>query len=205
MEFLREYLDGYWALFLLCVSSGIVYPLPEDFPLMFAGMRIHQGHGAWIPTFTLAWVAVLIRDTVFYTLGRTVGVKILDRPRVVRFLGAARLAKARSLVERQQSRAVLIGRFSVGIRALTFVVAGSMGVSFRAFLLWDGLGLLATIPFALWVGYQFGAPVVEGVMHVLPQLRLWGAITVAAFVAGALLWAWRRKRPDGPISQGGGD
>lgn len=194
MEFLQGYLDSYWTLFLLCLSSGVVYPLPEDFPLMFAGMRLHQGHGAWLPTIGLAWVAVLIRDCLFYAIGRTLGTRILAAPRVVQFLGAARLAKACGLVERMESKAVLAGRFSVGMRALTFVVAGSMGVSFRAFLLWDGIGLLATIPFALWVGFQFGAPVLNGVMEVLPYLRLWGVVFVLASALGVAAWMRLRRR-----------
>ncbi len=194
MDFLQGYLDSYWALFLLCLSSGVVYPLPEDFPLMFAGMRLHEGHGAWLPTIALAWVAVMIRDCFFYAIGRTLGTRLLAAPRVVRFLGAARLAKARQLVERMESKAVLAGRFSVGMRALIFVVAGSMGVSFRAFLIWDGLGLLVTIPFALWVGFQFGAPVVHGVMEVVPYLRLWGVVLALVCALGVAIWVRGRRR-----------
>lgn len=185
---------GYSALFLLCAVSGILVPVPEDVSLLYAGSRLQAGELEWAPTLLVAMAGVLVRDLVAYGLGRSVGEWILGRPRVVRVIGAGKLARAHALVERRGTSAVLTGRFLVGVRASVFLVTGAMGVPLRRFLMWDSLGLLITTPLLLLLGYTFGQPVADGLMWFVRHSR--GAVVLVVLVGGIILWLHLRSTSD---------
>lgn len=200
---IREMLQGiagYPGLFLACLGSGLVVPLPEDFPLLYAGMRLATGEFGLV-VFPIALLGVGCRDLIAWGIGRLLGGALLHRPLVQRLLGAQRLERARALVVEHGALAVFLGRFLIGFRAPIFLVAGATGVRMRAFLLYDGLGLLIVVPITLALGWGFGEPLVEAVFWLLQRTRL--SIGLLALGAG-LVFAWRSVRArSAPAEQGG--
>lgn len=185
---LLEQISGYPGLFLVCVASGIVVPLPEDFPLLYAGARIADGSMAWPATISVGLVGVLLRDVIAWGVGRSLGSYLLHRPWVRRLLGERKLDRAHDLICDHGASAILIGRFLVGFRAPMFVVAGAMDVRLAAFVGWDLLGLLLVVPLTIGLGFAFGAPLADSVFWVLQRAR----IAVGIVTLLAVLWlAWR--------------
>jgi membrane-associated protein len=184
---------GYPALFLLCAASGLILPFPEDVPLLYAGIRVHDGEASWWPTVAAAMAGVFLRDSFGWWTGRAIGGWLLERPWTGRILGRKRLKRARDLVERHGASAVLVGRFLVGIRFSVFFAAGAMGVRGREFFLYDLIGLLVTVPAVIAVGYQFGAPLLGTAIDALEHSRGFAALVL---VAGAVYLGWRTWRPE---------
>jgi membrane protein DedA with SNARE-associated domain len=190
--------SGYPGLLLFCATSGIVMPLPEDFSLIYAGVRIRGGQFQWLPTLLVAIVGVGIRDVVAFGIGHTLGGWLLHRGWMRRLVGGARLDRAEAMVREHGPHAVLMGRFFIGFRAPVFLVAGATGVSLRSFVLWDGLGLLLAVPATVGLGYAFGEP--------LAELSFW-LVQRAQLVMGGLLalgvaWlAYQRLRRDPPEAE----
>jgi membrane-associated protein len=185
---------GYAALFLACAGAGIVLPMTEDVPLLYAGIRIANGDAKWIPTLLVAIAGVLVRDLLAFLFGRVLGSAVLERPLVVRILGARRIERATRLVQDRGPAAVMIGRFLVGMRSPVFVVAGAGGVPPTTFLLVDGIGLCIAVPIALILGHQLGPTLVAAAASAVAQTRLVG-IVVAALAGGWIarrLWVRRR-------------
>lgn len=174
----------YPALFGACVLSGMVWPWPEDVPLLYAGMCIQAGRASWVPTLAIATSSVLVRDLIAFGSGRVLGELLLDRPITARIVGAKRLARARALVENHGSRAVFAGRFLVGLRAPVFLVAGAMGVPMRRFVAWDLAGMVFVVPLTLALGFEFGAPLLDG------AYALWTATRWLAPAFFVLLFGW---------------
>ena len=172
---LIESVTGYPGLMFACAASGILLPLPEDFPLLYAGMRIADGSWGWWATITVALVGVAVRDALAWTLGRAVGDMLLRREGFRRWLGGRGIDRAQRLISRHGASAVLLGRFMIGFRTPVFAVAGAMGVPLRAFATWDALG----------AGRQ---PLADAAFLVLQRTRLIVALLVVATVAMAL---WR--------------
>ena len=79
----------------------------------------------------------------------------------------------------------------VGMRAPVFIVAGTSGLTYRQFILWDALGMAITAPTLLALGYYVGPPVLTWAEAVLPWLR--NIIGVALVIGGATLW-WQRRQ-----------
>lgn len=184
----------YPALFGACVLSGLFWPWPEDVPLVYAGMCIAAGRADWAATLVILGSAVAIRDLIAFAIGRIVGELLLERPLVIRLIGLRRLDRARRMVAANEARAVLAGRFFVGMRAPIFIVAGAMGVPLRRFLVWDALGLLLVIPTTLWLGFEFGQPLLDVFLSVWHATRWVGPALIAGIVAWRVVRAARRGR-----------
>ncbi len=188
--------SGYPGLLLFCAVSGILVPLPEDVSLIYAGVKLQTGQFQWAPTLLVTVVGVGLRDVFAYLIGRSLGSWLLDRGWVRRLAGGPRIDRAQALITRRGPSAVLIGRFLVGFRASVFIAAGAMGVPFRSFLLWDGLGLLIAVPATVGLGYVFGAPIADLVFWVLQRAQLAVGVGVALLVCWWLWQAWSsRERP----------
>jgi membrane protein DedA with SNARE-associated domain len=177
----------------VCALSGVLFPFPEDVPLLYAGMRVASGEASFCPTVLAACAGVFVRDSIGFAIGRTVGAWLLDRPLAVRLIGQRRLERARRLVEERGATAVFVGRFMVGVRFSVFLVAGAMGVRKRDFLRWDALGLLICVPLVILLGYEVGAPMVAIAWYVLARTRLLVAIAglAVAMVIARRLWTRR--------------
>lgn len=184
---LIEGIGGYTGLFFFCVASGIVFPVPEDLALMYAGMRIEAGILSWPATLVVTMLGVLVRDTLAYGIGRGLGDILLDHPLAGRIIGVKRLAHARRLVDERGSRAVLVGRFVVGFRAPVFMACGAARMPLSRFLVWDLVGLFVAVPLAIILGFVFGAPLFDGVFYALtvarPYVLLLSCVGVLMFVA----------------------
>lgn len=188
---LLEGMSGYTGLFLACLGSGIVFPVPEDFPLLYAGARVRSGAFAWPATLAVSMAGVALRDLAAWGLGRVLGDTLLHRPWVRRLLGARRLDRARRMIRDHGAASVLAGRFLIGFRAPVFLLSGAMGIPLRAFLVFDGLGLLVAVPVVLALGWGFGAPIHEGAFWLFQRARLVAAIGLAVGVAVWIGLRWR--------------
>lgn len=177
---------GYSGLFLACAGSGLVLPIPEDVPLLFAGTRIANGDWSWPATLAVAWLGVAVRDVVSWSVGRFLLRWLLATGRARWLLGGRRIERARRLVTDHGALAVLMGRFVIGFRTPVFVAAGAMGVPLRSFALYDALGLTLAVPLAVGLGYWFGSPVAE-IAAALHRTSSIGGIAVAVGL-GLLIW-----------------
>ena len=182
--------SGPMALFALCAFAGVGLPVPEEIPLLYAGMRIASGGLQPVPALIAGVLGVLLRDVVLIGLGRGIGAWALEHPWAVRLIGRRRLDRACAMVEEREVGAILFARFVPGMRAPMFVVAGAMGMSFRRFLVWDIAGILLLVPAMLVCGSRFGAPMVAGMQWALGSTQA----LVALGVFAACVWVFRIRR-----------
>jgi membrane-associated protein len=189
-ELLDSWLLGYPALALACVLSGLGMPVPEDVIVLYAGLSIGTGRFAWAPASAIVLFGILLRDAIAWSIGRTLGSRLLDASWFQRAVGPARLTRVTTMLQDHGELAVLGGRFLIGLRAPMFAVAGATGIRFRRFLLWDGLGLCLTTPALLLTGYYVGPPVLELAEAGLPYLR---NLVVGAVGLTVAWWLWRGR------------
>jgi len=187
--------SGYPGLLLFCATSGILMPLPEDFSLIYAGVRLKSGQFLWAPTLLAAIVGVGIRDFVAFLIGRYLGGWLLHSGWMRRLIGRSRLERAEAMVRDHGPSAVLMGRFFIGFRATVFLAAGATGVSVRSFLLWDGLGLIVAVPATVALGFVFGEPLAELSFWLVQRAQL---VVVGLLMVGACWLAYQRLRRDPP-------
>jgi membrane protein DedA with SNARE-associated domain len=179
LELLARY--GSALMFGLVLLDNAGLPLPGEPFLIAFGSLAADGRLDLTAGFLAAALGALAGDTVSHWVGRIGGDRVLrgscrftpDPSRCVE--------RAVGFYRRFGSATLVLGRFLVGLRALVVVLAGSTGVPFWKFLIFDVIGA------ALWSGLFIGAGYALGDQE--PALAGWvrgGSALVAATLAAGL-------------------
>ncbi|MGE3537392.1 MAG: DedA family protein [Candidatus Tectimicrobiota bacterium] len=144
----------YVLLFVLLLLCGLGFPMAEEFVLLAGGVLVASGtlHPVWM--FLVMLAGVLIGDVFLFGLGRGVSNRLSRSPRFTEWF-AHKLARGQPFFVRYGSTTVFLARFIPGLRAPTFLIAGTMQMSLWRFLLIDGLASLLFVPALCVIGYLF--------------------------------------------------
>ncbi len=176
---------GYPFIFVALLASGVGVPIPEDVPLIAAGvMAAAGGMGVW--TVSLACgVFVLTRDVFMFGLGYRYGVELLENRWASRIVRPHLVRKFQERLRKNDKVVVFTGRFMPGLRGPIFFAAGVAKVRPAKFLLIDTLAALISIPLWVWLGYAF-ADHFDVLVEAAIQARTWiligGALVVLVFI-----------------------
>jgi membrane protein DedA with SNARE-associated domain len=184
----------YIGVFAALVAAGVGFPMPEEIPIVTAGAL--AGHASQDPTSSLHWwivlplciLGVVISDGLLYLAGRTFGMGLLRFPLVARILPRERVQRVQRNFRKYGVLILLFARVLPGIRSPIFLTAGIMRLSWRRFLLADGLyaipGVSLLFFLAYWFTDQFRDLVTEAeveVNRVRPLIILAAILAVAVY------------------------
>jgi membrane protein DedA with SNARE-associated domain len=170
------------------VLVGMV--LPGEIALLVAGFGAHQGWIALWPMVAVAVGSAALGDSVGYEVGRVTGPR-LRASRLGRWVGERRWQRAEEFLRRHGGKAVLLGRFTAILRALTPGMAGIARVPYlRTFLPWNVTGAVLWGAGCVLLGYGFSASLAA----VGRYLAYGPLVLIALALAGYLLLRRRRAR-----------
>ena len=66
-------LNIYLILFLSLLAGAFGLPIPEDIPLIAAGVLIHEKETMLLPTFIICYIGIILGDVIIYSVGRFFG------------------------------------------------------------------------------------------------------------------------------------
>jgi len=186
------------VLFVALVAGGVGLPFPEDLALLGAGALAQPGLLRLTDVVLAGFAGVITADWILYGIGRCYGEKILHHPRLARLLGAHRIDAVRGTVMRHQARAVFFARFVFGTRIVTFLAAGTFGVTAMRFALAEAAGSAIFVPAMATFGYLFADRAVR-IVHGAGRLQQWlvlgGLIGLGLYLLALRTWA--------PLDEGG--
>lgn len=185
MEAWLEY-AFYPTLLLIFLIASMGVPIPEDLPLIAAGvlLRIQPGIATWHWTIVVSLIGILSGDIILYSLGRRWGPSVFAHKSVAWLVTPAMMAKIEDRFHRQGSWMVFFGRFVLGVRAAMCLTAGVTRFPFFRFFLADLCGAVLTIPMFIGIGYYFAG-------FIDPVLRYLKGVQWTLFlVIGLPLIAW---------------
>jgi membrane protein DedA with SNARE-associated domain len=178
------------SLFLACLASGTLVPLPEDVALLVAGHAAAQGRIGYGAVLIAGTLGTLGRDVLAYLAGRLVAPHLETSRWLKRVAGSRRIAHARGLLARHGTRMVFATRFAVGLRAPLYFASGTLGFPFARFLALDAVGLLVSVPLTLWLGAWAGPTAAEAVQGALAHQR----VAVGVVIVVGLAWVLVKRR-----------
>jgi membrane protein DedA with SNARE-associated domain len=164
----------------------LLRPTKEVF--LFEGFLVRQGDVA-LPVVVLAALPLLLAGVwIFFGLGRAYSSELSEAelPGLAgRVMPKERIEQLQDVLERKGMRVVFVGRLAAFPSSLMAAAAGSSGVSWRAFVVADTAGALASLGMALGLGYALG----EAYEDAGPWLTAVGvaALVVLAVVVGRAL------------------
>jgi membrane protein DedA with SNARE-associated domain len=138
---------GALALFLIVYFESFGVPLPGESALIAAALLAARGDLVIAHVFLASWLGGVFGDSTGYLIGRFGGRLLLQRFGALVKLTPERLSRLEILARKRGFIMVLTARFIVVLRQLNGLVAGSVGMPWRHFVLSNMLGA------ALWAGF----------------------------------------------------
>ncbi|MFO0840552.1 MAG: DedA family protein [Phycisphaerae bacterium] len=195
----------YPALLGILAVASLGLPIPEDVPLIAAGviLHTHPGVASWLGTIFVALLGIMSGDVFLYSAGRRWGRDVFKHRSVSWLITPVRLEAMSQRFHRNGTWMCFVGRFFVGIRAVMCITAGVTRFPFWRFFLADLGGALLSIPLFVGLGYAFAG--------MLPKLRHYmvgvnsGIAVVAALLIAGFVWyevrKHRRKRMEAALAK----
>ena len=186
----------YPSLLLVFIIASLGVPIPEDMPLIAAGVLLNTHPDiatSWAGTLGVALVGIMSGDMILYSLGRRWGDDVFSHRSVRWLITPPRLETMRARFHRHGTWMVFFGRFVVGVRAVMCLTAGVTRFRFLRFFVADLAGAMVTIPFFVGLGYIF-ADMLPKLKTVLGGVQWILFVGIALAVGGFIWWEWRRHQ-----------
>ncbi|MHB1676235.1 MAG: DedA family protein [Sulfuriferula sp.] len=185
---------GYLAIFVGVLLDNAGFPIPGEIVTLLTGSVVAEGRFAYMPAVAVAAVGAVLGDSIWYFAGRRGSQRFIALYCRVSFGSTACLARTERNLSRFGARSLIYARFVPGFRTFAAPMAGMAGVTYKQFLLYDGIGALLWA--AMWIlfGFYFSNSVTTLVD------RLESSRLIVLYLAGSLLllfllvkWIVRRR------------
>jgi len=187
LAFLQRF--TYVGMFALLIAAGLGVPIPEDLTLMTGGYLARKGITSLVPSLLVGYAGVVIGDLLIFRLGSRLKEGVYTHPRLRRLFTPRRQAWIERHFEKRGILTVVIARHLAGLRAPTFLVAGTSGMATWKFLLADAFSSLLTVPAVTYLGYLFAENLSKAHRHV-HRIELW--ILPGLVLVGVALFFYHR-------------
>lgn len=169
-----------WAIFCVVLST-LVVPLPEELALLGAGWMAHAGNVSLPGAYLACWAAIVLGDSTTYLVGRVFLPRLLRTRLGQKVITPPLRAWGEGLVQPPGFRAILLGRFLVGLRGPVYLAIGAARYpAWRFTLINSSIGLLE-------VGLMVGAGYLFGRSQRLASEMRWVEIAIALALAAMLV------------------
>ena len=193
LERLIDYSPYVGILAALCLGS-LGAPIPEEIPVVTAGVLARQEVVRWWLALPLCVVGVLSGDIALYWVGRHWGEHVLELRLLRRVLDPARREKLTAAYRKNGLIIVFAARHVMGLRAAAFLTAGVARIPFWKFLAVDGAAIGYGVPLNFTLAYLFADRVHELLANVY-RIDRWIAVLAVVAAAGWIgVFVWRRSR-----------
>ena len=182
----------YAGLYLALCLGGLGLPIPEEVPVLTAGVLAHRGAVRWWAALLVCIGGVVTGDLVLYWTGRRWGERVLELRMVARFLSVERRKTLEASYRRYGMLIVFAARHVVGLRAAAFVTAGVVRLPFWKFAVADGVAIGYGIPLNFAIAYFFTAHL-HAILSDLRRIESWIALALLVGVAAWVSIVLRRR------------
>lgn len=165
------------------------FVIPGETAVLLGGLLAATGHLSLPALLMLVVAAGVVGDSVGFEVGRRLGPRILDLRPLRRHRG--RLESASKYLRERGGRAVVLGRFTAFLRAVTPALAGASRMSYPRFLAFNVLGGLIWGTGVTLLGYLAG-----GSYDLVAKSlgRTSAGLLLLLVLGGVLVWHRRRHR-----------
>ena len=183
---------GVVAVTVILTFESFGVPLPGESLLIFAAVLAGRGEISFPWLLLSAWAGAVLGDNIGYVIGRVMGRAVLLRYGGKIGLNADRLHQIEAVFARYGPLTVGFARFFNILRQLNGVVAGTLNMDWRQFLVFNALGGAVWVLVWSFAGFFLGRHV-SNIVTIAESLGLIGAVFLALLVIALAYVAWHRR------------
>ncbi|MGA1191097.1 MAG: DedA family protein [Bdellovibrionota bacterium] len=143
----------YLLLFMFLMGGALGLPIPEDLPLIAAGVFAFREEANIFGLFATCYLGVVTGDIVIFVIGRRWGSALFSSPWFRRKLSPRRLKRFKQGLERNRFFTIFLARHLFYLRMVTFIACGAVKMSYARFILADAIAALVSVPLMMTIGY----------------------------------------------------
>ena len=193
-------MDAFWVYlgtFILLLAAGVGVPIPEEAPILAAGVAVGQalnenGNGGphlhWWIMLPVCILGIVVCDAMLYGVGRFWGPRILNMRWVKRLVSDEKRQTIEENFHTYGLWVLLSARLLPGIRAPIFVMAGVVRIRFTKFLVADGIYALPGVNILFWLAFFLGNAFRDVFLRVEGKVSKAGPILILIAIAGVGLY-----------------
>lgn len=180
---------GYPGVFLLMVLESMVFPVPSEAVMPFAGFLVAQGTFSFWIVVVVSTAASLVGSLLSYALGRFGGIPLIARYGRYLLLEVGDLERTIDFFRRRGDVTIFLGRLIPVVRHLISIPAGIGRMSLTRFMFYTVLGAAMWNAFLTWIGMLLRDhwAIVMSYSHVIDLL------VVGALVAGVVWFVMKHR------------
>lgn len=183
---LQEGILIYIAVFVLLMGGAIGLPIPEDLPVLMAGVLAQSGRGDTLWLMLTCYIAILCGDALIFFVGRYFGSTLFKKPWFKARVSQSRMREIRRKLEKRRFITILLARHLFYLRTITFLICGAVKMRFPRFIIADALAALISVPIVFGIGY-LASEHIDAAMAGLHKGSVYLGIGVAVVIVGLLI------------------
>ncbi|MFA5110027.1 MAG: DedA family protein [Desulfobaccales bacterium] len=180
---------SYLGIFVLMTLESMVFPIPSELVMPFAGFLIFTGEFHVLPVILASTLGSIVGSLLSYGMG------MLGEPVVLRYgryllLNPHHLEWTKKFFNRHGGKTIFICRFIPVVRHLISIPAGLARMSLIPFLLYTAVGATLWNAFLTYLGVRLRENwwIIQRYTHILDYFVVAGLIGVTVY------FAWKLKR-----------
>jgi membrane protein DedA with SNARE-associated domain len=192
IRFLVNY--GYLIVLAWVFLNQLGVPIPSIPCLLAAGALAGEGQLNAVLLVTVAVLAALPPDLLWYEIGRRRGMGLLSALCRISLEPDSCVRRTEGIFARYGARSLLLSKFIPGVETVAPPLAGMFGMRPSRFLAYDFLGTALWSLTFLGLGYAFHEQI-ESIALFAERLGVWTLALLMVLLAIYLIWkAFRRRR-----------
>jgi membrane protein DedA with SNARE-associated domain len=179
---------GYLAVLALVLIEDFGVPVPGETILVLAAVYAGTGRLNIVLVALLGFCGAVIGDNIGFAIGHFGGRRLVERYGHYIFLTPERLDKTTRFFDRHGGKIIVVARFVEGLRQANGIIAGTSGMHWARFLVFNAIDAALWVLFWTSVGYFSGSHI-NTIYSDATRYSTYLAIAV-----GALLLAYIARR-----------
>lgn len=193
---------GYLAVLALVFVEDFGVPVPGETILILSAVYAATGRLNVFVVALLGFCGALLGDNLGFAIGRLGGRPLIERYGRYILLTPARFDKGTAFFERHGGKIIIAARFIEGLRQANGIIAGTTGMHWRRFLVFNAIG--AALWVAVWVsvGYFSGSHI-DSIYSTATRYSTYLAVAAGVFIAAVIARHVIRTRRERAQPSGG--
>lgn len=174
------------------MGGAVGLPIPEDIPLILAGILAHQGNGKLEVLFLVCYASIILGDLLIFSLGKKFGPTLFKKAWFQSRMNEERIRRIKRRLEKRSLLMIFLARHLFYLRTVTFLICGAFNMSYKRFIAADATAALVSAPLMMWLGYA-GAERYHAIREEINNLNSWLIMIGGVALIGILLLLLKRK------------
>ncbi len=182
---------SYIGVFLLMAMESMIFPIPSELVMPFAGFLIFSGHFDPVAVMVASSLGSIVGSLLSYGMGRLGEPVVLHYGRYL-LLNPHHLEWTKKFFARHGGKTIFIARFIPVVRHLISIPGGLARMPLAPFILYTAVGATLWNGFLTYLGVRLKENwrIIQQYTHILDYFVVAGLLAAAAY----FIWKFRNSR-----------